>query len=386
MPDKNNRDIEPIGDSFLEQHLCGSSPAMETLRAAVAQLNSTRNLDLVSQVLILGESGSGKNHLARVLAAHRRWVTVKDSDGDPGLDAGLDAYTDRFHEIHLPALPDQLIESELFGHKKGAFTDAVREKPGLLTGSGADDLLLDEIGDISAALQAKLLGVLETKRFRAVGGALNDEDTVNARLLMATNRPLAQLVAAGAFRADLYYRMHLFVLRVPALREQPENIGPIARRIEAEIRQGLPVSLDPQRITEPELSEADLSWARQDPWPGNVRELKHAIVRWFFHDGQCSLREVVQEMRSVLGVPIAQPAGSDLAAMVANRLSVARANGVHVAGTLNEFVASYADQIKGAVAAWYRSEKPSGDELLRLFPDHTNADSIRNKLSEWRAK
>src|SRR5207302_5537038 len=121
---------------------------------------------------------------------HRQWLIRKNSRDDPGLEAGLDAYTTRFAEIALPSLPDQMIESDLFGHTKGAFTGADRKKLGLLAGKGVDEILLDEIGGIGLPFQVKLLSVLESKEFRPVGAEMGDEQPVNARLLLATNRSL----------------------------------------------------------------------------------------------------------------------------------------------------------------------------------------------------
>src|SRR5262245_4549391 len=170
--------FETGSEAFLERFLSGTSASVSAMRQMVQRLNAARNASLVDVVLITGESGVGKNHLARVLAGHRRWLEVRfDRNQNPGLNVNLDAFTDYFREIHLPALPDNLIESELFGYKAGAFTDAKKDHPGLLGGPGKTrndkdlkDVLLDEIGDASPGMQSKLLQVIEQQEFRPLGG------------------------------------------------------------------------------------------------------------------------------------------------------------------------------------------------------------------------
>src|SRR5207249_4354971 len=134
------------GDPFLARHLPGTSVSVARLRELVSQLNSTRGLELARVLLIQGEIGAGKSHLARVIAAHRKWIELR-AGSDPSLDAALDAFTEHYGEIAIPNLPDALIESELFGYKRGAFTGALRDRPGLLGGPGAgrgyNDVLLD---------------------------------------------------------------------------------------------------------------------------------------------------------------------------------------------------------------------------------------------------
>ena len=399
-------------DAFLTTFLPGSSPAVVGLRKTIALLNVRRNRELVPMVLVTGETGAGKNHLARVATAHRAWLALRGTGSDPGLDAGLGAYDGRFHEVHLPGLPDHLIESELFGHKRGAFTDAKEERTGLLVEDIADGILLDEIGDISAALQTKLLGVLEHRRCRPVGASLDDDRPVNARLFMATNRSLEQLVSDGKFREDLYQRARLFVLHAPALREQPDDISTIARRIEEDIRSRLnknypgldrpkdrlasdkrkenPAAKD---TGEPgnrklELSANDLAWARSHSWPGNIRELKFAITRWFVYYGKHSLQKVVQDLGTrnlIVARPNSDPA-RQLSQLVTARLDAARAEGKPAAGTLSNFLREFERDLKAAITDWYRTAQPSADELAKLFPDHQGVESIRNQLSRWRAR
>jgi transcriptional regulator with GAF, ATPase, and Fis domain len=302
---------------------------------------------------------------------------------NPGLDAGLSVFTEFFDEIHLPALPDTLIESELFGYKKGAFTDAKDDRAGLLGGFAKarrefeyKDLLLDEIGDASPALQAKLLQVVEHRRFRPVGSA--EYYDTSARLLMATNRDLGARVKEGRFREDLHWRLREFVVVVPPLREQPENIEPIARQIESTLRTKMPGTEAPLS-----LAAADMEWARTYEWPGNVRELRHAIVRWFFAEGNRSLEQVVRELQ-------AEAVGSraDTAALIASLVRAridAALREKRPPGSLDALVKEFAREVKGAVHDWYRAEEPGDDLLQLLFPD-SKPNSVRNKLSTWRRR
>ena len=203
-------------------------------------------------LLITGESGTGK----QVLAEHVHAVSDR-ADGP-------------FVYVNCVAISDNLIESTLFGHERGAFTGAVARKAGRLELAGGGTVFLDEIGDISAELQAKLLHFLETGEFERVGG--NQTITVDCRIIAATNRDLAAAVAAGEFREDLFYRLKVIELHLPPLRERPEDIEVLAQafleRIAADLkRPGL------------EFAPATLEILRGYHWPGNVRNLRNAIER-----------------------------------------------------------------------------------------------------------
>ena len=172
--------------------------------------------------------------------------------------------------MNCVAISDNLIESTLFGHERGAFTGAVGRKAGRLELAAGGTAFLDEIGDISAELQAKLLHFLETGEFERVGS--NQTVRVDCRIIAATNRDLPQAVAAGRFREDLYYRLNVIDLRLPPLRERPEDIEPLAeaflRRFAAELKR-------------PRLgfAPATLALLNACPWPGNVRNLRNAVER-----------------------------------------------------------------------------------------------------------
>jgi two-component system nitrogen regulation response regulator GlnG len=201
-------------------------------------------------VLILGESGAGKELVARALYQHSRRA-------------------DRpFLAINCAAIPEALLESELFGHEQGAFTGAQRQRIGKFEQCDGGTLFLDEIGDMSAALQAKMLRILQDQRFERVGG--NETHQTQVRILAATNKNLESEVAAGRFRKDLYYRLKVLTISVPPLRERPQDVAELAHyflfRFNREL--GLDVrTIDPLAL---ELLQAY-------PWPGNVRELQSTL-------------------------------------------------------------------------------------------------------------
>jgi two-component system response regulator HydG len=203
-------------------------------------------------VLITGESGTGKEVIARALHArsprrHRPFVAV-----------------------NCAALPETLLESQLFGHVRGAFTDAHADRQGLLAEAAGGTILLDEFGELPLNLQPKLLRALQERTFRPLGGAR--DVGFDARIVVATNRPLEQMVAAGRFREDLFYRVNVVSVELPPLRERGEDILPLAHRFlqQAARRLGRDV-----RGIDPTAARALLA----HDWPGNVRELGNAIER-----------------------------------------------------------------------------------------------------------
>ena len=203
-------------------------------------------------VLIRGESGTGKEVLAKCIHEHSGRV------GKP------------FVAINCAAIPENLLESELFGHVRGAFTGAVRNKRGLFEEAHRGTLLLDEIGDMPMSLQVKLLRVLETQQIRPVGGS--QEKAIDARVIAATAADLEEAVSSGAFREDLFYRLNVVQLRIPALRERREDIPLLVAHFLALQS----VALDrPVPSLSPKVHDALESYS----WPGNVRQLQNAIER-----------------------------------------------------------------------------------------------------------
>jgi transcriptional regulator with GAF, ATPase, and Fis domain len=171
--------------------------------------------------------------------------------------------------VNCAALPESLLESELFGHEKGAFTTALSQRRGRFELANGGSIFLDEVGDIPAAMQAKLLRVLQERRFERVGGMESIE--VDVRVIGASNRPLLRLVQEGKFREDLYYRLHVVKIELPPLRERAEDIPLLAAHFaEKYARPG-----EGPRQFSPQAMEALLSY----PWPGNIRELENAVER-----------------------------------------------------------------------------------------------------------
>ncbi len=233
-----------------------STPAA---RALIAESRAMKQaLEIVGRVaghpttvLITGERGTGKEVIAQ--AIHR---------------AGPRA-AGPFVAVNCAAIPDTLLESELFGYVKGAFTGAAGDRPGLFEQADGGTLLLDEIGELPLPLQAKLLRVLQESEVRRVG----DQKTrrVDVRLLAATAKELAAEAAAGRFRADLFDRLNVVAIHLPPLAERPEDVAPLARHFAARLASRLG-----RRVT---LSDAALQWLGEQSWPGNVRSLEHAIER-----------------------------------------------------------------------------------------------------------
>jgi transcriptional regulator with PAS, ATPase and Fis domain len=210
-------------------------------------------------VLLLGESGTGKSQLARTIHY-----------GSPRAAAPL-------VEVHCAALPETLLESELFGHEKGAFTGAVQRKAGHLAAADGGTLFLDEIGEVSPATQVKLLRFLQERRFVPVGAT--EERQVDVRVIAATNRDLDAAVREGTFREDLYYRLNVFAISLPPLRDRPDDVLPIAGRFLA--ARGVPAA---------KLSPAARERLRARRWPGNVRELENALERALILAGEDEIR------------------------------------------------------------------------------------------------
>ncbi|HLK37561.1 MAG TPA: sigma 54-interacting transcriptional regulator, partial [Polyangiaceae bacterium] len=231
-----------------------SPPPIIVVDDAMRELH--RIVDLVAKgdlsVVLLGETGSGKDILAEMI--HRR----SQRAGAP------------FVRLNCAALPDQLLESELFGYERGAFTGAVQAKPGLLEVADGGSIFLDEVAELPLATQAKLLRVLENREITRVGGLRARR--VNVRIISATNRDLAAHVRSGAFRQDLYFRLNGITLTVPPLRARRSEIAPMAREFIQEACRNA-------RRPPLEIAPDALSFLEQQSWPGNVRELRNAIER-----------------------------------------------------------------------------------------------------------
>jgi DNA-binding NtrC family response regulator len=237
--------------------LDGNSAPMERLRAQIARVAPTD-----SNVLIGGETGTGKELAAQLI--HRNSARRGR----------------RFLCINCAAIPDALLESELFGHEKGAFTGADREREGKLQAADGGTVFLDEIGDMNAAAQAKVLRVLEARNMQRLGG--HRDIHLDIRVVAATNRDLEQLVREQKFRQDLYYRLNVARIRMPALRERMEDVSPLFERFLAEFarRASRPV---------PQLRSGLMETLLAYDWPGNVRELRNVAESCLIFSGPLSL-------------------------------------------------------------------------------------------------
>lgn len=233
------------GETF--HGILGRSRVMRTLYEQISQVARA-----AGSVLVIGESGTGKELVARAIHAES------------------DRHDRPFLAVNCAGIPDELMESELFGHVAGAFTGATRARRGLLQEADGGTLLLDEIGEMPIAMQAKLLRVLQDGLVRPVGG--NREEQVDVRIVAATNRDLEAVVREGGFREDLYYRLETFTLEIPPLRERGEDVELLAGRLVGEVasRLGRPVQ---------GLSQEALAALHHYDFPGNVRELQNAIER-----------------------------------------------------------------------------------------------------------
>lgn len=239
--------IEPVT-------MIGYSRKIQDLRQQVERIASL--IDKTDQehpvILISGETGTGKDVIARVYHQAGSWRNRP------------------YVHVDCAALPAELIEAELFGYERGAFTNAHQAKPGLIEVAEDGTLFLDEIGELPLSLQAKLLHVLERRQVRRLGSTR--EQSVSAHVIAASNRDLKQMVAEGRFRSDLYFRLNVLGLHLPPLRERQEDIAPLAAHF---------VELIARRygLQTPVFSEAAVQLLQSYHWPGNIRELQHVVER-----------------------------------------------------------------------------------------------------------
>lgn len=238
---------EELGTRYKFDNIVGSSPAMQEVFSLVSHVAPSR-----STVLIRGESGTGKELIAH--AIHFNSPRAKEP----------------FVRVNCAAIPENLLEAELFGHVKGSFTGAIADRKGRFALADKGTIFLDEVGDMSPVLQAKILRILQERELQRVGS--EETVTVDVRVIAATHRPLEELIAAGEFRQDLYYRLNVVPFRVPPLRERLEDIKVLARHFLEKLcrENGLP-----QLTFSPEALRRLLRYQ----WPGNVRELENVIER-----------------------------------------------------------------------------------------------------------
>ena len=249
------------------QELVGVSRAVAQVRDMVAKVAPTD-----SSVLITGESGTGKEVVAR------------------GIHSQSERAAGPFVAVNCGAIPGELLESELFGHEKGAFTGAIQARVGRFEQAAAGTLFLDEIGDMPQGMQVKLLRVLQERSFERVGS--NKTQQCDVRIIAATHQNLEAHAEEGKFRADLYYRLNVFPIEIPPLRERPDDVQVIGERFLE--------GFNKQRGTSTKVSKACFDTLRQYQWPGNARELSNLMERWtILHpDEQVSTKHLPDRWRT----------------------------------------------------------------------------------------
>lgn len=233
----------------LRPEMVGTSTALGEVKSLIATVSKTSN----TSVLITGETGTGKE-----LVANSIHYSSSRSDGP-------------FIKLNCSAIPDTLMEAELFGYEKGAFTDARQGKKGLFELADGGTIFLDEIGDMDIRLQPKLLQILENRTLRKLGGV--EDVKIDVRVIAATNVDLSEMVRARRFREDLFYRLNVMVIELPPLRERKEDILPIARHF---LRDGADAA---GSIAPKSLDQGAIDMLLNYDWPGNIRELKNVIER-----------------------------------------------------------------------------------------------------------
>jgi DNA-binding NtrC family response regulator len=242
---KNQEINQALNEKYSD--ILGTSAAMQRIFQTIDRVAHTD-----ANVLILGENGTGKELIAR--AIHRNSARKAES----------------FVSVDLGSITETLFESELFGHKKGAFTDAKEDRPGRFEMAHGGSLFLDEIGNLSMPLQAKLLTVLQNRRVSRVGA--NKETPIDLRLICATNMPLYDMVKENRFRQDLLYRINTIEIEIPSLRDRMEDIPILANHFLKQYSAKYSKNIN-------KISEGAMTRMHKHPWPGNIRELQHAIER-----------------------------------------------------------------------------------------------------------
>ncbi len=298
-------------------------------------------------VLIQGESGTGKEHVAHLIHRHSERADKP------------------FLEINCASLPEHLLESELFGHEKGAFTDARTRKRGLLELADGGTLFLDEVGEMAINIQVKLLRVLERMTFRRVGGT--DDIAVSVRVISATNRDLGEAARAGTFREDLYFRLKVVPLELPALRERPEDLPVLMEHFLREFSGAFG-----REFTG--VSDDALRAARDYEWPGNIRELRNCLERAvLLHDGG----ELTASMLQIPGTTAASP--GEVGEFLAEVRRI-QDDGIPEEGIAFETLVESLERYLIGKA----SEKAGGNQSQTARYLHLNRDKLRTRMKNYR--
>jgi two-component system response regulator AtoC len=316
------------------------SPGLAEVVERIDKVGRSRAGNEVS-VLIQGESGSGKELVAR--AIHE--VSLP---GEP------------FMEINCAAVPEALLESELFGHEKGAFTDARAAKEGLFELAGQGTIFLDEIGEMGVTLQSRLLRVIENRRFRRVGGKQDHE--VRARIVAATNRELQRAIEDGIFRNDLYYRLQVIEIHIPPLRERAADIPALTNIFIAAFNEELGLACKP-------ASAALCEILQTYPWPGNVRELRNMIRRIMILEEPPEILPVHLPRHVQIGENPRSRAGGGLERIGRELLPLAEVERIHLVHTL-----ASVDNNKSKAARILGISRQTLREKLKAYQASAGAD------------
>lgn len=277
--------LNPVDDRRARRTLLGDSEPMQRIRAMIVKVARSQ-----APVAICGESGTGKELVARLI-----------HDKGP-------RRAQPFIPVNCGAIPSELMESEFFGHKRGSFTGATTDKQGLFQAAHGGTLFLDEVAELPLPMQVKLLRAIQEKAIRPVGG--HHEIPVDVRILSATHKNLSELVAQGRFRQDLYYRINVIELRVPPLRERPDDIPLLAEHVFERLCGDLPAALRPQ------LGEDALHALQQYAFPGNVRELENILERALTLREGSTIRAADLRLPAadlIAALPEAEPGGEEFA-------------------------------------------------------------------------
>lgn len=299
MEQENRRLHEQLDEKYGMENIVGQSAAIQEVFDTIRQVAPSR-----ANVLIQGETGTGKELVAQ--AIHRLSPRSKGP----------------LITVHCAALPPTLLESELFGHEKGAFTGATERRPGRFELADGGSLFLDEIGDIDAAIQVKILRVLEQRTFERVGGRETLE--VDVRLMAATNRDLKQRVEEGAFREDLFYRLDVVTISLPPLRERTEDIPLLVRKFLEEFNRENNKQIE-------DLTPDCMTALLTHPWPGNIRELRNVIERMVVlaRQSRLTVRDLPAHLRKGADEPRPPVVTPDMSLNDAERTMIIKALETH---------------------------------------------------------
>lgn len=420
-------------DDFLKYIFPGESLAAIQFRQDIEHLNDycKRYKGAISCVLLTGESGVGKNFTAETISAHSQWLTLTQEerlayqrDGEFVLPPsalinqlllkqhrtgtrGHFKTVRRLATIPGPQLVDDLAASELFGYKRGAFTGAEEDYRGIFGDDAVDDVLLDEVGDLSPKIQAKILQFVETKAFRPVRGLAEDEQQSEHRLFLATNRNLEEDVRNERFRADLFWRIQGYRIHIPPLRERRDVIRHIAysvlrsanqrHRGDEQVGPSLEPEPNPYRLMPGEegkgkgalvsnwvrcLDEEDLQWCEAYDWPGNVRELRQRLESYIYNEGRVRLRDVLPP--TTLERVIAyenQAAGGLVQRAVHQYLRAVLEGKESPPGQPGRLLGIFEQQVKSAVYGFKAERRLTSTEIKNIFPDAKDAETT---IGRWR--